>query len=202
MEAQKGKGIELVHASEEEAKEWEKWREGYVVPDCLQHRAQSAESLKAQATQDFEEIKHLAQHVSNEMYTGGIGGGKKDKGSANKGGAKTKMLGNGEGIDVAAEAEEYFQRGCGMLAGSACTLFARSDDCWREVAVSGCEGDGVSYYRVYRGGISTILYDHPFWLFVWFLRILLDHSPFAVRITKHGPIQSCRGVWSPVRHRM
>ncbi|KAJ3574982.1 hypothetical protein NP233_g1401 [Leucocoprinus birnbaumii] len=35
--------------------------EGYVKPECMKHRSQSAEFLKAQATNDFNEIKGLAQ---------------------------------------------------------------------------------------------------------------------------------------------
>lgn len=86
----------------------------------MQHRAHSAEFLRAQTTQEFEEIKHLAQLVSGEKYVGGIGGGKrsgkKGKGGGKKEKAKAKLLGNGEGIDVATEAE-YF-RDLAMFAGS------------------------------------------------------------------------------------
>ncbi|EIM89192.1 uncharacterized protein STEHIDRAFT_154872 [Stereum hirsutum FP-91666 SS1] len=117
MEAE-GTGMGLGSMSEAEAKEWEKWGEGYVEQDCLQHRAHSAEFLRAQATQEFEEIKHLAQLVSGEKYVGGIGGGKrsgkKGKGGGKKEKAKVKPVGNGEGID---EAEEYY-RELSMLAGS------------------------------------------------------------------------------------
>ncbi|VDB83211.1 unnamed protein product [Peniophora sp. CBMAI 1063] len=53
--------------------------EGYVQPDCLQHRADNAAFLQAQATADFSEIKFLAQQVTGQAYEGGIGGQKKGK---------------------------------------------------------------------------------------------------------------------------
>ncbi|KZV63387.1 gamma DNA-directed DNA polymerase [Peniophora sp. CONT] len=52
---------------------------GYVPPDCLQHRADSAAFLQAQATADFAEIRFLAQQATGVAYEGGIGGPKKGK---------------------------------------------------------------------------------------------------------------------------
>ena len=49
--------------------------EGYIAPDCLRHRAESAEWVKAQATQEFAEIKNLARRATGKTYSGSIGGG-------------------------------------------------------------------------------------------------------------------------------
>ncbi|EGO04129.1 hypothetical protein SERLA73DRAFT_102478 [Serpula lacrymans var. lacrymans S7.3] len=51
--------------------------EDYRSPDCLTHRAKSAAFLRAQATSEFSEVKHLAQQTSGDTYEGGIGGNKK-----------------------------------------------------------------------------------------------------------------------------
>ncbi|KAH7927291.1 gamma DNA-directed DNA polymerase [Leucogyrophana mollusca] len=53
--------------------------EGYHPPDCLTHRAQSAAFLRAQATSEFAEVKHLAQQVSGKAVDGGIGGARNGK---------------------------------------------------------------------------------------------------------------------------
>ncbi|KAF8327638.1 hypothetical protein F5887DRAFT_1190097 [Amanita rubescens] len=83
--------------------------EGYEEPDCMVHRANTAAFLKAQAAQDFGEVKGLAQKVHGVKFEGGIGGrpgvnGK--KGRKGKGGENVP-LGNGEGIDWS---EYEFQR--------------------------------------------------------------------------------------------
>ena len=48
--------------------------EGYEEPDCMVHRAKTATFLKAQAAQDFGEVKGLAQKVHGTKFDGGIGG--------------------------------------------------------------------------------------------------------------------------------
>ncbi|KAL5490571.1 MIP1 [Sanghuangporus weigelae] len=53
--------------------------EGYVPPDCLVHRASSANFLRAQATTEFGEIKRLAELETGQIYHGDIGGMKKQK---------------------------------------------------------------------------------------------------------------------------
>ena len=77
--------------------------EGYEEPDCMVHRAKTAAFLKAQAAQDFGEVKGLAQQVHGVKFEGGIGDGGKGRGKRAKGkAAKGKArppLGNGEGID-------------------------------------------------------------------------------------------------------
>lgn len=76
--------------------------EGYKEPDCLTHRASNAAWLRAQATADFGEIKHLAQKVMGEKFMGGIGARPKIKNNtANQGNAHrmTRTVGNGVGVD-------------------------------------------------------------------------------------------------------
>ena len=46
--------------------------EGYEEPRCLEHRASGAAWLRAQATSEFAEIKHLAQLDSGQKFEGGI----------------------------------------------------------------------------------------------------------------------------------
>ncbi|THH06421.1 hypothetical protein EW146_g9614 [Bondarzewia mesenterica] len=79
--------------------------EGYQEPNCLQHRADNAVFLRAQATDDFLEIKHLAQKATGKKYEGGIGGDKQ-----RKRGRKKLVLGNGDGFDWAEEAEKFLKR--------------------------------------------------------------------------------------------
>ena len=82
--------------------------EGYEEPDCMVHRAKTAAFLRAQAAQDFGEVKGLAQQVHGVKFEGGIGGdgngkgrAKRAKGKTAKGKARPSLapLGNGEGID-------------------------------------------------------------------------------------------------------
>jgi len=60
---------------EDEARKWEKLV-GYTLPDCLRHRADSAAWLRAQATDSFAEIKHLAQEASGARIEGDVGRGR------------------------------------------------------------------------------------------------------------------------------
>jgi DNA polymerase gamma 1 len=46
---------------------------GYVHPDCLQHRAEGAAWLRAQATNSFAEVKYLAQQESGVKFEGDVG---------------------------------------------------------------------------------------------------------------------------------
>ncbi|KAG1748455.1 DNA polymerase family A-domain-containing protein [Suillus paluster] len=46
--------------------------EGYEPPSCLIHRAESAAWLRAQATSEFPEIKHLAQQTSGQVGDSGM----------------------------------------------------------------------------------------------------------------------------------
>ncbi|KAI0266250.1 DNA polymerase family A-domain-containing protein [Gloeopeniophorella convolvens] len=57
---------------------------GYEAPDFMRHRADSAAFLRAQATDSFAEVKHLAQQTSGMTYEGGVGGGAKRRGRKRK----------------------------------------------------------------------------------------------------------------------
>lgn len=58
----------------------------YQAPNYLAHRAKNAAWLRAQATSDFAEIKHLAQKATGQKFLGGIGGGSR----ARRGSKKTQ----------------------------------------------------------------------------------------------------------------
>ena len=47
--------------------------EGYEEPRCLEHRASGAAWLRAQATSEFAEIRHLAQLESGRKFEGSVG---------------------------------------------------------------------------------------------------------------------------------
>ncbi|KAF8638686.1 hypothetical protein AX17_002008 [Amanita inopinata Kibby_2008] len=93
--------------NQESSHDWVGSLEGYEPPNCLMHRSPNAAFLRAQATQDFGEVKGLAQQVYGVKFTGGIGAGKKrgvgkqGKGKKDgKGGQKALApVGNGEGFD-------------------------------------------------------------------------------------------------------
>ena len=74
---------------------------GYQAPDCMVHRAQSAAWLRAQATDDFAEIKLMAKRESGQTYKGGIGYGKKSRGAAK--GARRMGVGSDDDLDLLAE---------------------------------------------------------------------------------------------------
>ncbi|KAI0040878.1 hypothetical protein FA95DRAFT_1566035, partial [Auriscalpium vulgare] len=84
--------------------------EGYSAPDCLRHRADSAAFLRAQATDEFAEVKHLAQQVSGVPYDGGIGGGKKRRRKTAGGGSAGQGVGLGSGAEWAEALEELMRR--------------------------------------------------------------------------------------------
>ena len=68
--------------------------DGYEEPDCMVHRAKTAAFLKAQAAQDFGEVKGLAQKVHGVKFEGEIGGRPGANGKKGKGSEKVP-LGNG-----------------------------------------------------------------------------------------------------------
>ncbi|KAK2462616.1 hypothetical protein APHAL10511_005349 [Amanita phalloides] len=74
--------------------------EGYEEGECMVHRAASAAFLRAQAAQDFGEVKGLAQRVHGVKFEGGIGAGarKKEKEKARKR-SRLAPVGDGEGYD-------------------------------------------------------------------------------------------------------
>ena len=75
----------------------------YVAPDCLVHRAKSADWLKAQATPLFEEVKFLAEKTAGKKFDGGIGWKKERKMPVSKSGRKLgrpKKLPNVEYVET------------------------------------------------------------------------------------------------------
>jgi len=78
--------------------------EGYVAPDCLAHRAASAAFLQAQATNDFGEVKGLAQKVYGKKFVGGLGSQRPRKPRQ-----KSAPVGNGEGVDWDTAVEEMMK---------------------------------------------------------------------------------------------
>lgn len=72
--------------------------EGYEEPQCLEHRASGAAWLRAQATSEFAEIKHLAQLESGQKFEGGIGGLRKS-GKKKKRALIPPSLSDVEGVD-------------------------------------------------------------------------------------------------------
>ncbi|KAF9560188.1 gamma DNA-directed DNA polymerase [Agrocybe pediades] len=71
--------------------------EGYLEPNCLLHRASSVEFLEAQATDDFEVVKELAQQATGKKYPG----------AAQPQRRKKAPMGTGEGFDWASHAERF-----------------------------------------------------------------------------------------------
>ncbi|KAF9077748.1 gamma DNA-directed DNA polymerase [Rhodocollybia butyracea] len=76
---------------------WQGNLDGFVQPDCLVHRAHSAAFLRAQATSDFSEVKHLARQVQGKKFEGRPGSRSgSSKFSKRK---KSAPVGNGEDVD-------------------------------------------------------------------------------------------------------
>ncbi|KAF5385731.1 hypothetical protein D9757_005495 [Collybiopsis confluens] len=75
---------------------WEGNLDGYVEVDCLVHRADNAAFLRAQATSELSEVKHLANQVQGrQTYVTGKGSNNFSKHR------KSTPVGNGEGMDWA-----------------------------------------------------------------------------------------------------
>ncbi|KAF8521316.1 DNA polymerase family A-domain-containing protein [Gautieria morchelliformis] len=75
----------------------------YVAPDCLIHRAKSANWLKAQATVLFEEVKFLAGKDARTTFDGGIGWKKsvyKKPGQSGRKVGRPRKLGNIECVET------------------------------------------------------------------------------------------------------
>ncbi|EKM59439.1 uncharacterized protein PHACADRAFT_205649 [Phanerochaete carnosa HHB-10118-sp] len=58
--------------------------QGYNKPNYLAHRANNAAWLRAQTTSEFAEIKILAHKATGKKYQGGVGGGSRPRGKADK----------------------------------------------------------------------------------------------------------------------
>lgn len=71
--------------------------EGYGHPDCLVHRADNAAWLRAQATSDAAEVKHLAHRVSGrKSRSGPVSGQGTKKGSRS---SRKAAIGSGKDVD-------------------------------------------------------------------------------------------------------
>jgi len=79
--------------------------DGYREPNCLMHRADSAAFLRAQATTEFAEVKHLAEKAYGQRFVGGVGGGPSSRNRKRK----TLGVGNGEGVDWSEAVEQMLQ---------------------------------------------------------------------------------------------
>ncbi|KAI0713631.1 gamma DNA-directed DNA polymerase [Earliella scabrosa] len=78
---------------------------GYTAPDCLTHRAHSASWLRAQATDDLEEVRRLAQ-----SYKGPPAAVKpKKRNDAMKRLKKARALGSGDGVDWTSTVEQFLK---------------------------------------------------------------------------------------------
>jgi DNA polymerase gamma 1 len=70
-----GRPMEEPSGDEQESQSWGPLV-GYMDPDCLHHRADSAAWLRAQATNSFAEVKYLAQEATGIKVEGDIGTGR------------------------------------------------------------------------------------------------------------------------------
>jgi DNA polymerase gamma 1 len=82
--------------AEENLAQWADNLQGYQAPDCLTHRANGAAFLRAQATTEFAEVKHLAQMQSDRKFEGGIWGPRKSRKHST---VIPKLLADVEGVD-------------------------------------------------------------------------------------------------------
>lgn len=78
-----GRPMEEPEEGSDEERRWDPLV-GYVRPDCLRHRADSAAWLRAQATNSFAEVKYLAQQVSGIKFEGDVGNGAQMRGRRRK----------------------------------------------------------------------------------------------------------------------
>lgn len=87
---------------------------GYRQPDWRSYRANNAAWLRAQATSDFAEIKHLHNKHYGAKILGGVGGprarGRGGGGGEKQASSPRRKLGNGDGVDWDAAAEEELLR--------------------------------------------------------------------------------------------
>ncbi|KAF5369324.1 hypothetical protein D9758_002746 [Tetrapyrgos nigripes] len=92
-----------------EESKWEGSLDGYIETDCLTHRAANPAFLRAQATSDFGEIKHLAKQVYGKQLDDVEDG----KGKRRKRESKSKKapVGNGDGVDWTEIVEELLKSG-------------------------------------------------------------------------------------------
>ncbi|KAK7056846.1 DNA-directed DNA polymerase gamma mip1 [Paramarasmius palmivorus] len=73
--------------------------EGFMDADCLQHRASNTAFLRAQATRDFNEVKHLAKTVYGKSFEGDATQERRRRGKGRGTRTKSTPIGNGDGVD-------------------------------------------------------------------------------------------------------
>ncbi|KAJ8080550.1 DNA-directed DNA polymerase gamma mip1 [Marasmius tenuissimus] len=88
--------------------------EGYTEPECLTHRASHAAFLRAQATQDLNEVKHLAKTVQAHNSNGEVRDSRRGTGRKSRS-AKSPAIGNGEGMDWSETIEQLLRSGRELL---------------------------------------------------------------------------------------
>ncbi|KAE9393189.1 DNA/RNA polymerase [Gymnopus androsaceus JB14] len=110
-----GKPMELNNNSAS----WEGSLDGYSEVDCLTHRANNAAFLRAQATSDFSEVKHLARQVQGKKFEGRPGSrGDPSKTKKKSKNGKSIPVGNGEGVDWQRFVERLLREGRELMSSS------------------------------------------------------------------------------------
>ncbi|KAE9393190.1 hypothetical protein BT96DRAFT_1052407 [Gymnopus androsaceus JB14] len=111
-----GKPMEL---NNNNSASWEGSLDGYSEVDCLTHRANNAAFLRAQATSDFSEVKHLARQVQGKKFEGRPGSrGDPSKTKKKSKNGKSIPVGNGEGVDWAEIVERLLREGRELMSSS------------------------------------------------------------------------------------
>ncbi|KAF9029821.1 hypothetical protein BDZ89DRAFT_1112456 [Hymenopellis radicata] len=84
---------------------------GYGEPDCLVHRAPNPAWLRAQATNDLGEIKHLAKQVKGKKQKKDVAEEKKSDYVRRKSSRRGAGIGNGEDVDWSEMIDQIYQSG-------------------------------------------------------------------------------------------
>ncbi|KAJ3773220.1 gamma DNA-directed DNA polymerase [Lentinula raphanica] len=87
--------------------------DGYLQADCLMHRADNAAFLRAQATTDLNEVKHLAKQVQGKIRSseGKPSSGSRENRNSKPRSRKRIPVGNGEGVDWSEAVERLLRSG-------------------------------------------------------------------------------------------
>ncbi|KAJ3934864.1 MAG: gamma DNA-directed DNA polymerase [Lentinula lateritia] len=85
--------------------------DGYLEAQCLTHRADNAAFLRAQATSDLGEVKHLAKQFQGKTFEAklkSVSGGNRNRASKHR---KSVPVGDGEGVDWSEIVERLLRSG-------------------------------------------------------------------------------------------
>ncbi|GAV99900.1 dna polymerase gamma [Lentinula edodes] len=85
--------------------------DGYVEAQCLTHRADNAAFLRAQATSDLGEVKHLAKQFQGKTFEAklkSVAAGNRNRASKHR---KSVPVGDGEGVDWSEIVERLLRSG-------------------------------------------------------------------------------------------